>query len=202
MRQRHFLFAVASAVAIGAPASAQKAAPAASVAGPSPAPATALATPPPTPAALLGTARLAAVNRAVTAASLPTQKFVPPAQMRLDLARPLAGPAILERAGAGFFWASPTNASEGGYTFLTDGFAQLRLPTERGKTYVLDCRVQSVDPTFAIRRGTREPFSQQRVVEESGHVVHAFRADAATTTLVVSNRGSWHFFGCEITRLD
>lgn len=143
-------------------------------------------------------------------------------EMRLTPARPMLDNGAQIELASGVDFTGPTLKSPGGAYWLsgkaTDwssitptapSIIQIRVPTEIGKVYAVDCRVREYDAiqnkfseaAFDLTLGGVE----RPVTSDGGHVLGAIKATAATTTIVIEYRDAlarpFHalaFWGCDI----
>ena len=156
--------------------------------------------------------KLGAAIKAIGVAQSPPQTL----ETRVTPVAPrAAGGAQIVRAGIGTFNGADADEPDGSYMLARGtGFGalstiEMRIPTEAGKLYVLDCRVRTPPSAgtklMLVRAGSSSP-----VTVEDGHVLDAFVAKGAQTDLTLAASTGpneiqgpiAYFYGCDFGRAN
>lgn len=152
--------------------------------------------------------KLSAALKAIGVSQSPPQTL----DVRLTpMASRAPGGAAITRAGTIVFQGPEAGEPDGSYALMRGGGAvaiasvEMRVPTESGKLYVVDCRVrapQGAATKFTLTRGT----TTSLVSVDDGHIYGAFTAASASSAIVVGATPGpgdtsgvlGYFYGCDI----
>jgi hypothetical protein len=159
---------------------------------------------PPPPVRLTEAKRVEAFGRALRIANLaPVANPPTAAHYTLTPAAPTNSGAQITVAGPGVFMMTQATGSfllqpHGGPSAIS-----MTIPTDSGKTYVVDCSINYNSLVgFSVLKTT--PVPTQHVPADAGHAVWAFRAASASSVVRMETVGPQvvSFFGCEVTRME
>ena len=142
-----------------------------------------------------------------------TQSPPPTLETRLTPVAPkLSSGAQITRASTVLFNGSDNDLPDGAFvlvrgTGMPISSVEMRVPTEAGKFYVYDCRMQLVGGTKLTL--SRAGATSLATVED-GHVIGAFAATTTSTNVAVvvapsageTNAVLAHFYGCDVGKAN
>lgn len=166
------------------------------------------------PAPLEATKKMTKMKEALKIAGVPAA--VPP-QLALDTrispANPRQASGEITYAGTAIWSIGAANEPDGSISLVRPNGAiamsgvDLKLTTEVGKMYLMDCRLSTVNSSIKliiVRNGSAMPLTI-----EDGHAVHAFQAKAAKTDVSIKWMPSGGnesyfgaFYGCEVGKAN
>lgn len=124
--------------------------------------------------------------------------------------------ARIVRAGVVTFDAADPKTPDGSFTLerpsgaIAIATVEMRVPTEPGKMYVVDCRVRALagsSTAFAVTRGS----TTSTLPVDDGHILTAFTATSAESPLVVAAMPTsptdksavlGYFYGCDVGKAN
>jgi hypothetical protein len=161
------------------------------------------------PRALSATARLTRINKALLKAGLkklPSVKAL--LEMRVTPVAPQwAANAKITALGPGYFNDADADAPQGSYLLMVSS-VRMTFPTEVGKLYILDCRLNPMGDGTLTATVARTGATDVQLPIESGHLMNVFSATAAQTNLELKIRppgdfwSSAFFYGCDFGKAN